>query len=315
MQVAVTGATGFIGSSLARELPQRGYHVRALVRRPLKAPRSGCYPIIIGDLRQLHGLEAAFAGIDSVIHTAAITSAISDATEADYQAINTEGTLELAKAAQHAGVSRFIFLSSISAQSGPTANVVLTEEVVPAPVNAYGRSKLAAEQGLSELAIDWVALRPVSVYGREPKGKLIPLLRLARSPLPLPVGGLTSRRSLLFLDNLIAAIDHTLRLPGPLRRPLIVSDPGALSIPEIVTAMRRGLGRRPGIIWVPRPLLKLLASLAGYGGDYDRFAAASLIASSGALLRSGWVPLVRSEEWLAAMAGQSAEGARVALGA
>ena len=124
--------------------------------------------------------------------------------EDDYRLLNTEATIRLAQAAQRAGVRRFVFLSSIRAQCGPVEDDVQTESMEPKPVDAYGRSKLAAEQGLATLDIDWVALRPVLVYGPGVKGNMAELIRLARSRLPLPFGGLTARRSLLSLDNLVA---------------------------------------------------------------------------------------------------------------
>ena len=124
------------------------------------------------------------------------------------------------RAARRAGVRRFVFLSSIRAQSGPSADHVLTEDVTAQPTDAYGRSKLAAEQGLAELALDWVALRLVLVYGAGVRGNMAELVRLARTPYPLPLGALRSRRSLLSLDNLVAAIETVLSRPGQLRRPL-----------------------------------------------------------------------------------------------
>src|SRR5262249_58994948 len=106
------------------------------------------------------------------------------------------------------------------------------------PAEAYGRSKLAAERGLAELALDWVALRLVLVYGPGVKGNMAELLRFARAPYPLPVGALQSRRSLLSLDNLVAAIDTVLAAPAPLRRPPLLGPPGAGTI----TRPPRGAG-------------------------------------------------------------------------
>lgn len=301
LHVALTGATGFIGSALAQKLSTSGYPTRLLSRRP-PTRCAGCAATLVGDLRDPRGLEEALSGVDVVVHAAAKTAAQGGLSDSDYYEVNTIATVQLANAAQRAGVARFVYLSSISAQSGPRPECTLTEDLSPSPVNAYGRSKLAAEQELSRLAIDWVALRPVSVYGLEPKGKLVPLLRLARSPLPLPFADLKSPRSLCFLDNLVSAVEHVCSVSGPVRRSFIVSDPDALSLPEMVTAMRRGLGRRPGLVPVPQSLLKLLATLTGYRRDYERLACTSFVASSRALMQSGWRPVARTEKWLAAMA-------------
>jgi UDP-glucose 4-epimerase len=256
---------------------------------------------VVGDLARPQNMAAALADVGAVIHSAGVAHAMSGLPEDDYRVLNTEATIALARAAQRAGVKRFIFLSSIRAQSGPTADHVLTEDLAPQPTEAYGRSKLAAEQGLAELGLDWVALRLVLVYGAGVKGNMAELLRFARAPYPLPLGALHGRRSLLALDNLVAAIDTVLAAPGPLRRPLLVADPAALTIPEMITAMRRGLGRSPGLIPVPRSLLKTALRAAGRTEIYQRLAG-SLVADPAALLRLGWTPPVATADALAALA-------------
>src|SRR5207244_5470031 len=183
--LALTGATGFIGQYLLREMPTRGYRVRALLRRPASVPVD-VSSAMIGDLTRPQNMSAALEGVDAVIHSAGLAHAMSGVPEDDYRLLNTDATLRLARAAQRAGVKRFIFLSSIRAQSGPTAEQVLTETLPPQPTDAYGRSKLAAEQGLAQLDLDWVALRLTLVYGPGVKGNMEELVRLARSPYPLP---------------------------------------------------------------------------------------------------------------------------------
>jgi UDP-glucose 4-epimerase len=298
--VALTGATGFIGQHLLRELPKRGYRLRVLLRRPSIVPME-CASAVVGDLARPQNMAAALADVDAVIHSAGLAHAMSGMPEDDYRVLNTEATIALARAAQRAGAKRFVFLSSIRAQSGATAQGVLTEELAPQPTDAYGRSKLAAEQGLSELGLDWVALRLVLVYGPGVKGNMAELLRFARTPYPLPLGALKGRRSLLSLDSLAAAVDTVLAAPGELRRPLIVADPEALTIPEMIAAVRRGLGRRPGLIPVPAALLETALRAAGRMEVYQRLAG-SLVADPSALRRLGWTPPVATADALAALA-------------
>jgi len=274
--IALTGATGFIGQCLLRDLPKRGYRLRVLLRRPSVVPME-CASAVVG------------------------AHAMSGLPEDDYRVLNTEATIALARAAQRAGVKRFIFLSSIRAQSGPTAEHVLTEDLAPQPTEAYGRSKLAAEQGLTELDLDWVALRLVLVYGAGVKGNMAELVRFARAPYPLPLGALRGRRSLLALDNLVAAIDTVLAAPGRLRRPFLVADPAALTIPEMIAALRRGLNRSPGLIPVPPSLLEMALRAAGRTEIYQRLAG-SLVADPAALLRLGWTPPATTADALAALA-------------
>ncbi len=176
--IALTGATGFIGRHLLRELPRRGYRVRVLLRRPSEVPPEAS-SAVIGDIASPQNMANALRGVDAIIHSAGLAHAMSGLPEDDYRAINTEATVSLARAAERSGIRRFVFLSSIRAQSGPMAAGILTEDDAPNPTDAYGRSKLAAEEGLASAGIDWVALRPVLVYGPGVKGNMAALLSLA----------------------------------------------------------------------------------------------------------------------------------------
>ncbi len=298
--LALTGATGFIGRHLLRELPKRGWRIRVLLRQPGAVPPEAT-SAVIGDLARPRNVATALAGADAVIHSAGLAHAMSGLPEDDYRMLNTEATVALGQAAERAGVRRFVFLSSIRAQSGPVAAGTLTEAMEPEPTDAYGRSKLAAEQGLAAIGIDWVALRPVLVYGPGVKGNMAQLVRLARSPWPLPLGGLGARRSLLSVDNLAAAIDTVLRAPGPLCRPFVAADPEPLTPGEMVAALRAGLGRGPRLLPVPEALLRLGSAAFRRREAFERIAG-GLVADPSALMALGWRPPVTTREGLAILA-------------
>jgi nucleoside-diphosphate-sugar epimerase len=246
--VALTGATGFIGRHLLKGLTARGYRVRVLLRRPTQMPDS-CASVLIGDIAKPYNMSEALAEVDAVIHSAGIPRAMTGLPEDDYRLFNTEATVRFAAAAKRARVKRFLFLSSIRAQSGPSASCVLTEDREAQPTDAYGRSKLEAERGVAETGLDWAALRLALVYGPGAGGNIAKLVKLARSPYPLPLAGLRARHSLLALDNLVEAVDRILTAPGPLNRPFIVADPAPVTVAEIVRALRQGLGRRAGLFY------------------------------------------------------------------
>jgi len=296
--IALTGATGFIGRHLLRELPKRGHRIRVLLRRPSEVPLD-CASAVVGDLARPRNMAAALADVDAVIHSAAI-GRVSGLPEDDFRVLNTEATIGLARAAEQARAKRFIFLSSVRAQSGPGDEAVLTEDREPRPTDAYGRSKLAAEVGLGQLGLDWVALRPVLVYGPGMTGNLAALGQLARAPYPLPLAGLTGRRSLLSVENLADAIDTVIAVPAPLRRPLIVADAEALTVPDMVAAMRRGLGRRPGLFPVPDIVLQTALRALGRTEWHQRLAG-SLVADASALRRLGWTPRIQTPDGLSAL--------------
>ncbi len=297
MLLALTGATGFIGQHLLQELPKRGYRIRVLLRRPTSIPLAAA-SAVVGDLARPQNMSAALAGVDAVIHSAGLAHAMSGVPEDDYRIFNTEATVGLARAARRAGVKRFVFLSSIRAQCGPAADMVLTETSEPQPTDAYGKSKLGAERGLAEIDIDWVSLRAVLVYGLGVKGNMAQLMRLARSPLPLPFGSLGARRSLLALENLSAAIETVLSAPSTLRRALIVADPQALTVAEMIAAMRQGMARRPSVFPFPVPLLESLLRAAGKEEIYQRLSGA-LVADPSALMGLGWAPQLATPVGLA----------------
>src|SRR5215470_12624039 len=270
-RLALTGGTGFIGQHLLRELTRRGYQVRVLLRRPTMLP-ADCTSAVIGDIARPQNMASALADVDAVIHSAGLSVAASGRPEDDYRVLNVEATIGLARSAQRAGVRRFVFISSMRAQAGASVPRVLTEEMEPQPTDAFGRSKLAAEQGLAEVGIDWVALRLATLYGPGVTGNMAQLIRLARSRLPVPFGALTARRSLLSLDNLAAAVDCLLKVEGPLRRTLITADPQPLTVGEMIAAMRRGLNRRPGLVPMPPSLLASMLRAADRADAYERLA-------------------------------------------
>jgi UDP-glucose 4-epimerase len=226
---------------------------------------------------------------------------MSGAPEDDYRTFNTEATRGLAQAAARARVRRFVFLSSIRAQSGPAAAGILTEADAPAPTDPYGRSKLAAEEALAGIDIDYVSLRPVLVYGPGQKGNMAALMRLAAAPYLLPLGGLAGRRSLVSVESLGDAVDAVLRAPGPLRRPLIVSEAEPLSVPEMIAALRAGLGRGPGLLPVPSSLVAAALRLAGRSELRERLAG-SLVARAAGLEALGWAAPVETRRGLEGLA-------------
>src|SRR5215467_13173255 len=118
MLLALTGATGFIGQYLLRELPKRGYRLRVLLRQPSSMPMP-CASAVIGDLARPRNMSAALEGVDAVIHSAGFTHGMSGIPEDDYRLLNTEATIGLARAARRAGAKRFVFRSSIGAHPGP----------------------------------------------------------------------------------------------------------------------------------------------------------------------------------------------------
>lgn len=305
-RVLLTGATGFVGPHVVAALTAAGYRLRLAQRRP-EASRAGAEIVLIGDLSGAVDWTDAVRDVDHVVHMAGLAHAGPGLDEALYRRVNTDTTLALARAAQAAGVRRFVYLSSIKALTGAFDGPPLSEDAVPAPGDIYGRSKLAAEQGLAALDLDWVALRPVLIYGPGVKANMAALLRLANLPLPLPLGGLRAPRSLLAVGNLASAILFALGESCPPRHSYVVADPAPISVADMIAALRQGLGRSPGLLPVPERWLRGLARAAGREEMFLKLAG-SLIARPERLLRAGWQPPEQAQAALARLAASLRAG-------
>lgn len=303
-RILVTGASGFVGPHVVSALKAAGYRLRLAQHRAEAAP-DDVETVVTGDLAAPIDWQPALAGVDHVVHLAGLAHAGPGLDEALYRRINTHATQALAEAARRAGIQRFVYLSSLKALTGAFDAPPLHDGDAPAPDDAYGRSKLAAEQALAQLDLDWVSLRPVLVYGAGVKANMAALMRLARLPVPLPLGGLQAPRSLLAVENLADAILFALTPACPARRCYLVADPEPISVADIIAALRKGAGRKPGLIPVPASWLGLAARLAGKQAAFVRLNG-SLVARPEALLSAGWQPRLGTRAALMRLAASAA---------
>jgi nucleoside-diphosphate-sugar epimerase len=299
-RVLVTGASGFVGRALVQSLGAT-YRVRAAARQPNSVPSgANIEPVALPDLMHDCDFSPLVAQADAVVHLAGIAHAGSGIPDSDYDRVNRGATAELARAAATAGVARFVFVSSIRAQSGPTSDHVLDETCVPQPTDAYGRSKLAAEREVIISGVPYTILRPTLVYGPGAKGNFSTLMRLAAMPLPLPFGAMSNRRSLLAIGNLVAAIRHVLTRPATAGQTYVVADTAPISLAEIVATLRTTGGRNPNLFSVPPALVKAGLALIGRNDIWHRLAG-ELVVDPSRLMATGWRPSVATPDGLAAM--------------
>ncbi len=301
-RILVTGASGFVGTHLVATLARAGKLVRAATRHPSALPvPEGVEVVAVPDFSDRIDWAPILQGVGSVVHLAGIAHVGPRIGADHYDRVNHLATADLASACARAGVQRFVFLSSVRAQCGPTSAGVLSEVDAAHPTEAYGRSKLLAEDALRGRRLSCTILRPAVVYGPGVKGNLASLMRLAALPVPLPLAAFTNRRSLLGIDNLVAAIDVVLGMPDAAGETYLVADPNPVTLGEIVAALRQGLGRDADLFAVPPSLFEIALKLARRGDIWERLGGA-LVVGPGKLMAAGWRPDADTKAGLARMA-------------
>lgn len=285
LTVLVTGSDGFIGRHLVPYLATHGYKVIAASRSAsAEGPNITAAPL--PDLSLPFDWEPLLKQCDAVVHLAGIAHTYAD--DDLYDRINHRATERLAVTAVRCGV-HLVFISSIAAQSGSFSDDELTENDLPKPINAYGRSKLAAEQAIRAAAGAFTILRPVVIYGQGEKGNLATIRKIARLPFPLPFGGFTARRSVLSVQNLSSAITTVLTDPQARGETFIVSDPAPVTVADLIARYRAGFGRRPWLFPLPESWFEFALKAAGQSPIWHRIGC-PLVARPKKLLALGWKP-------------------------
>jgi nucleoside-diphosphate-sugar epimerase len=274
-RILITGATGFVGRALVAALASR-HHLILPVRRTdalASAPQVEVHPI--GEIGPETDWSSALDRIETVIHLAAHVHVAGPEEAAGFDRVNRAGTRRLAEAARAAGVARFIYLSSAKVHGEESFGQPFREDDAPRPEGPYATSKWQAEQALAEIAAAggpaMVILRPPLVYGPGAKANVASLLRLCRLGLPLPFGAIDNRRSLIFLGNLVAAIERVVDAPLVSGcRTYLLRDGEDLSTGDLVRRLGAAAGRRVLLLPVPPGALAAALRLIGRGGVATR---------------------------------------------
>jgi UDP-glucose 4-epimerase len=297
--VVVTGAGGFIGRHVCLSFAAEGRSVDAWARR---AGPGAASPRIAwrmqGDLASIE--EAALArdleGVKAIVHLAArahVPALARDAAEAALHHDNVEATSRLARAARSAGVPRFILVSSVkvNGESTPPGRPFRPGDP-PAPRDAYGRSKRAAERVLRETLSGSdtaaIVLRLPLVYGAGAPGNFRALVDAVRAGRLLPLGAIDNRRHLAGIANVTGALAAVLDATMPPAGVHFVADADSVSTPGLVRAIGLAMGVPARLIRVPVPLLRAAGALTGRRGAIERLTGSLEVDTTSLREAIGW---------------------------
>ena len=298
-RILLTGFSGFVGTRLISELGSREL---ALLGR--HQPSKLAFPFFRTELNTVSDYSEALSDVSVLIHCASRVHMMNESVPnplMSYREINTFGTLNLARQAAEAGVKRFIFISTIKVNGESTSefNVFRHDDKVN-PEDAYGISKTEAEIGLNQIAtqteMEVVIIRPPLVYGPGVKANFAAMMKLAKKNLPLPLGAIHNKRSLVALDNLVDLIVTCIDHPNAANQTFLVSDDQDVSTTELLQLMTRAAGKKPWLLPVPISWLRFVGKLTGKSAVIDRLCGNLQVDITHTKETLGWKPPITVEE-------------------
>lgn len=307
-RILVTGTSGFLGGRLMERALGAGHEVTAVVRGSVPDDkRAGLRTVRIGEICGHTQWDQALEGVTTIIHAAGRAHIMREtATDplSEFRRVNTDGTRRLAECAARHGVRRVVYISSIKVNGERTEapHGSFREDDSPRPSDPYGVSKLEAEVALADVAarsgIEFAIVRPPLIYGPGVRANFLSLLRWIDRGLPLPLGAVDNRRTLVSVWNLCDLLLACATHPKAAGQLFLAGDTPAVSTAELVRMLARAMGRPARLVPVPLAALRAAGSLLGRGEQIRRLCDSLLIDSEKAQRLLDWRPAFSLEEGL-----------------
>lgn len=306
----ITGATGFVGRFLCKQLLTEGWSVRGtlLPSESTSSLVASVEPVVVELLGPETPWSHTLTGIDTIIHLAARVHIMSDPSLdplAEFRKVNTQGTKHLAREAAKAGVKRLIFVSSIKV-NGEESAIPYTEDSSAQPSDPYGISKWEAEQALrqieAETGLEVVIVRPTLVYGPGVKANFLNMMKIIKRGFPLPLASITNKRSLIYVGNLVDSLATCATHPVAAGQTFLVSDGEDVSTPELIRRTASALDVPDRLFPMPPSLMRLAGKLTGMSTSVNRLTGSLTVDSSKIRRELGWQPPFTMQSGLQATA-------------
>lgn len=310
MRVLVSGASGFVGKALCEVLLASGCQVYGTTRGGNGDLSPGVCRIVWDD----ESSDLALPQIETVVHLAARVHIMQENAAdplAEFRLANVNMTRDFALWAAARGVKRFVFMSTVkvNGEATPIGRAFAADDT-PAPENAYAISKLEAEQVLqkvcAETGMEFVVIRPPLVYGPGVQGNFQSMVRWIKRGIPLPLGAISNRRSLVALDNLVDVIRLCLEHPAAANQVFLVSDSETVSTTEMLRKIARAYAIKLRLLPVPQDWMHCAARLLGKSAEADRLLGSLEVDDTKVRNRLSWHPVVTMDEQLRKMAENDA---------
>jgi nucleoside-diphosphate-sugar epimerase len=304
----ITGANGFVGRALISKLALETKHfVRASVRKKTIQFPSQIKAIESMDASSDTNWTDALRDIDVVVHLLARVHIMDDKAAdplKEFRNINVDVTIALAKEAARQGIKRFIFLSSVKVNGESTFDRPFTETNLAHPEDAYAISKWEAEEALRQIAketgMEVVIIRSPLVYGPNVKANFLKMMQFVKRGVPLPLGSIQNKRSLIGIDNLVDFITTTISHPKAANQTFLISDNEDISTTDLLRRIGECLEKPARLIPISPRILSFLFKIIGRQDFGDRLLGSLQVDITKAKKLLAWSPPLTLNEGLKA---------------